>query len=35
MTRRPVIGVMGAGERASERDLWLAERLGELVAREG
>jgi hypothetical protein len=35
MTRRIVIGVMGAGEDASERDVRLAERLGELVAREG
>lgn len=35
MPRRPVIGVMGAGDGASERDVRLAERLGELVAREG
>jgi uncharacterized protein (TIGR00725 family) len=35
MSRRPVIGVMGAGEGASERDVRLAEKLGELVARAG
>jgi uncharacterized protein (TIGR00725 family) len=33
--RKPVVGIMGAGETASERDIALAERLGELVAREG
>jgi uncharacterized protein (TIGR00725 family) len=33
--RRPVVGVMGAGESASERDRALADRLGELIAREG
>jgi len=32
---RTVIGIMGAGERASERDLRLAEELGELVATQG
>ena len=30
-----LIGVMGAGEGATERDIGLAERLGELIAREG
>jgi uncharacterized protein (TIGR00725 family) len=35
MPRRPVIGVMGAGEGASDRDVLLAERLGELVAAQG
>jgi len=35
MPRRAVIGVMGAGESASATDLTLAERLGELIAREG
>jgi uncharacterized protein (TIGR00725 family) len=35
MSRRPVIGVMGAGENAVAADCALAERLGELVARHG
>ena len=35
MARRPVIGVMGAGEGASARDVNLAEALGELIASEG
>lgn len=34
-SRRPVIGVMGAGEGAAPRDVELAERLGELVAQRG
>ena len=34
-TRRPVVGVMGAGEGASERDCALAERLGERIAEQG
>ena len=33
--RRSVLGVMGAGENASEADLRLAEELGELAARAG
>ena len=33
--RRPVVGVMGAGESASARDCALAERLGEQIALEG
>ena len=33
--RRPVIGVMGAGEAASDEDVRLAERLGEAIAAEG
>jgi len=33
--RRPVIGVMGAGERASARDCALALRLGERLAERG
>lgn len=33
--RKPVIGVMGAGGDASASDIALAERLGELIAREG
>jgi uncharacterized protein (TIGR00725 family) len=33
--RRLVLGVMGAGERASRRDVKLAEELGELAARAG
>lgn len=33
--RKRIIGVMGAGERATEDDLQLAERLGRLVAKEG
>jgi uncharacterized protein (TIGR00725 family) len=33
--RRPVVGVMGAGESASARDCALAERLGEEIARQG
>ena len=35
MARRPVIGVMGAGEGASPRDVRFAETLGELIAAEG
>ncbi len=35
MARRPVVGVMGAGEGASARDVHLAEALGELIASEG
>lgn len=35
MPRRSVIGVMGAGESASPADTKFAERLGELIAREG
>jgi uncharacterized protein (TIGR00725 family) len=35
MSRRPVIGVMGAGESASDADSSLAEELGERIAREG
>jgi len=35
MPRRPVVGVMGAGEGAAQRDVELAERLGELVAANG
>ena len=35
MARRPVVGVMGAGDDASETDMRLAERLGQLVASEG
>lgn len=33
--RRPVVGVMGAGESASASDCALAERLGEEIARQG
>jgi omega-amidase len=33
--RRPLIGVMGAGEGASPRDLSLAEELGRAIARQG
>lgn len=33
--RRPVLGIMGAGEGASANDLRLAEELGELAARAG
>jgi predicted Rossmann-fold nucleotide-binding protein len=33
--RRPVAGVMGAGDGASGADILLAERLGELLARAG
>ncbi|HET9796200.1 MAG TPA: hypothetical protein VFS34_17265, partial [Thermoanaerobaculia bacterium] len=33
--RRPVLGIMGAGEKASPRDVQLAEELGELAARAG
>ncbi len=33
--RRPIIGIMGAGDGASERDLRNAEELGRLVAAEG
>ncbi len=33
--RRPLIGVMGAGEGASSRDLSLAEELGRAIARQG
>ncbi len=35
MTPRIIVGVMGAGEHASDVDVALAERLGELIAREG
>src|SRR5262245_23549611 len=35
MSRKPVIGIMGAGEDALPSDVTLAERLGELAAREG
>jgi uncharacterized protein (TIGR00725 family) len=35
MSRRPVVGVMGAGEGASDADVANALRLGELIAREG
>jgi uncharacterized protein (TIGR00725 family) len=35
MSRRPVIGVMGAGESASGPDIALAEQLGELIAKQG
>jgi hypothetical protein len=35
MSRRPLIGVMGAGESASDADTSLAEELGERIAREG
>jgi len=35
MSRKSVIGIMGAGEDARPSDVVLAERLGELVAREG
>jgi uncharacterized protein (TIGR00725 family) len=34
-SRRLVVGIMGAGEGARAEDLALAERLGELVARQG
>ncbi|MEW5987332.1 MAG: cytochrome [Chloroflexota bacterium] len=34
-SRRPVIGVMGAGEGASPADVAHARQLGELIAREG
>jgi uncharacterized protein (TIGR00725 family) len=33
--RRPVVGVMGAGETATDADCGLAERIGELVATRG
>jgi len=33
--RRPIVGVMGAGESASKRDCALAERLGERIAEQG
>ena len=33
--RKPVIGVMGAGEAATEDDVRLAEDLGEKIAAEG
>jgi len=33
--RRPLIGVMGAGEGASPRDLSLAEQLGRAITRQG
>jgi uncharacterized protein (TIGR00725 family) len=35
MAPRVIIGVMGAGEGASADDIATAERLGELIAREG
>jgi uncharacterized protein (TIGR00725 family) len=35
MARRPIVGVMGAGDEASETDMRLAETLGQLVASEG
>lgn len=35
MSTLNIIGVMGAGERARETDIALAERLGELIAQEG
>jgi uncharacterized protein (TIGR00725 family) len=35
MSRRPVIGVMGAGDGASARDCALAEALGAEIARRG
>ncbi|MGH7897710.1 MAG: cytochrome [Candidatus Binatia bacterium] len=35
MQRRAVIGVMGAGESASQADVSLAEELGERIARHG
>jgi uncharacterized protein (TIGR00725 family) len=34
MARRPVIGVMGAGDDASEADMRLAEALGQVIAAE-
>ena len=34
-SRRPVVGVMGAGEGASDGDVRLAEELGERIAAEG
>jgi uncharacterized protein (TIGR00725 family) len=34
-TRRPIVGVMGAGESAAKGACELGERLGELIAREG
>ncbi len=34
-SRRPVIGIMGAGEAASPADVARAEELGRLVARRG
>jgi len=33
--RRPIIGIMGAGDGAGERDLRYAKELGRLVAAEG
>jgi hypothetical protein len=33
--RRPVVGVIGAGEAASQRDVRLADALGERIAAEG
>ncbi len=35
MRRRPIIGVMGAGDAATPGDMALAEELGERIAREG
>ena len=35
MSQRIIIGVMGAGEGATANDIAAAERLGELIAREG
>ena len=35
MARRPIVGVMGAGDEASETDMRLAETLGQLVASDG
>jgi hypothetical protein len=32
--RRPVIGVMGAGQDAQPEDIANAHRLGEIIARE-
>ncbi len=35
MGRRPIIGVMGAGESARQEDVEMAFQLGELIAKEG
>jgi uncharacterized protein (TIGR00725 family) len=33
--RKPIVGVMGAGEEATQQDLRQALKLGELIARQG
>jgi uncharacterized protein (TIGR00725 family) len=33
--RKPIVGVMGAGEEATQQDLSQALKLGELIARQG